>query len=62
MIIDTSLGMRFHQNRMEQMRDTADQKRLITNLTRQSRSFSFKLGTLRVNLIRETTPHVPRMA
>ena len=62
MIIDTNLGMRFHQTRMEQMRKTAYQKRLITNLTRQSRSFSFKLGRYRLNLIRETTPHVPRLA
>ena len=62
MIIDTNLGMRFHQHRIEQLRETAHQARLNTNPTRQNRSFSFKLGAYRLNLVRETKSQLPHLA
>lgn len=62
MIIDTNLGMNFHQHRMEQLRETTPQQRLKTRPTRQSRSFSLKLGIYRLNLIKEPKPRLPNLA
>lgn len=59
MLIDTGTAMKFHQYRLNEMRQAADKARLIADLPRKSRTF--KLGTYRLTLAKEATPHVPRM-
>jgi len=62
MIIDTNLGMSFHEHRMEELRESAARHRPNTKPIRRSRSFSLKLGGYRLNLIKEPKPRVPRLA
>ena len=59
MLINTGMALKFHQYRLDEMRDAADKARLIAQLPRKNRSF--KLGAYRLTLEKEVTPHVPRM-
>lgn len=59
MLIDPGMALKFHQYRLDEMRDAADKARLIAELPRKNRSF--KLGPYRLTLEKEVTPHVPRM-
>jgi len=56
---DTGTAMKFHQYRLNEMRQAADKARLIADLPRKSHTF--KLGAYRLTLAKEATTHVPRM-
>ncbi len=59
MLIDPGMALKFHQYRLDELRDAADKARLIAELPRKNRSF--KLGAYRLTLEKEAPPHVPRM-
>ncbi len=58
-LIDTGIALKLHQYRLDEMREAADEARLIASLPRKTRSF--RLGAYRLTLVKEETPHVPRM-
>lgn len=53
------IAAEMHRYRLEDMLRTADKARLIASLPRKPRSF--RLGHYRLTLVKEVTPHVPRL-